>query len=163
MGEVKALTRFLVCKFRGKLIPGSMCISPKGPISSKILTEALKYLDHLNVFERRQYGPTPFGLLDGHESRLQLPFLEYINYQTPDEQSKLMFTLGTTNATYVWQVGDSCHKNGCWKMAMTVEKDALLYFKHIHSFEITYFDRCDILPLINWAWKKSFSRRDKNF
>ena len=73
----------------------------KGSISSEILTEALKYLDQLNVFERRQDGPTPFGLLDGHGSRLQLPFLEYINSSTPDEQRKWMFTLGTPNATDV--------------------------------------------------------------
>ena len=47
-------------------------------------------------------------------------------------------------------------------MAMTVEKDALLHFKHRHAFEITDFDRCNIVPLINWAWKKYFARRNKN-
>ena len=82
----------------GGWIPGLMCISPKRSIVSKILTEAIKYLDHLNVFERRQDGPTPFGLLDGHGSRLQLPLLEYINSTTPDEQRKWIFTLGTPNA-----------------------------------------------------------------
>ena len=56
-----------------------MCISYKGSLSTEILTEVLKYLDQLILFERRQDGPTPFGLLDGHVSRLQLPFLEYIN------------------------------------------------------------------------------------
>ena len=61
-------------------------MSPKGSIISKILTEALKYLDQLNVFEQRQYGPTPSVLLDGHGSIIQLPFLEYINSTTPYEQ-----------------------------------------------------------------------------
>ena len=46
-------------------------------------------------------------------------------------------------------------------MAMTVEKDALLHFKHRHAFESTDFDRCDIVPLINREWKKSFTIRDK--
>ena len=124
MVEGKILPGFPVCNFRGKLILGLMCMSPKGSISSEIINEALKYLDQLNVFEWRQYGPTPFGLLDGHGSRLQLPLLEYINSTTPDEQRKWIFTLGTPNAIDVWQVGDSCHQNGCWKMAMTVEKDA---------------------------------------
>ena len=139
-----------------------MYVSPQGKIRSEILTEALKYLDQLNVFERSQDGPTPFGLLDGHGSRLQLPFLEYINSMKPDEQSKWIFTLGNNNATDVWQLRYSCHNNGCWKMAMTVEKDALFHFKHRHSFESTDSYQCDILPLINRAWKKYFSRRDKN-
>ena len=152
MGEGKTLPGLPVCKLRGKLIPGLMCMYPKGSISSKILTEALKYLYHLNIFERRQYGPTPFGLLEGHGSRLHLPFLEYINSSTPDEQRKWMFTFGTPYATDVWQVGDSCHQNGCWKMAMTVEKDSLLHSKHGHAFESTDFDRCGIVPLINQEW-----------
>ena len=126
------------------------------------MTEALKYLDNLNVFERFQDGPTTFILLDGHGSRLQLPFLEYTNSSTNDKQRKLMFTLGTKNSADVWQVGDSCHQNGCWKMAMNVEKDALLHFKHRHAFESTDFDRCDIVPLIKRACKKYFSLRDNN-
>ena len=139
-----------------------MCMSLKGSIISKILTEVLKYLNQLNAFERCQYGPTPFGLLDVHGSRLQLPFLEYIKSSTTDEQRKWMFTLGTPNATDVWQVVDSCHQNGCWKMAMTVEKDAILYFKHRHAFESTDFDRYDIVPFINRSCNKSFARRENN-
>ena len=139
-----------------------MCMSPKGPISSEILTEALKYLDQLNVFQQRQYGPTPLGLLDGHGSRLQLPFLEYTNSSTPDEQRKWKFTLGTPNATYVWHAEDSCNQNGWWKIATTVEKDALLHFKQRHAFESTDFDRCNIVPFINWERKKYFAIRENN-
>ena len=75
MGEGKALPGLPVYNFRGKLIPGLICMSPKGSISSEILNEALKYLDHISVFGRRQDGPTPFGLFDGNGSRLPLPFL----------------------------------------------------------------------------------------
>ena len=50
MGELKGIPGFSLCKFRGKLIPGLMCMSPKVSVVSEILTEALKYLDHLNVF-----------------------------------------------------------------------------------------------------------------
>ena len=102
MGEGKALTGLPVYKFRGELIPGLMFMSHKGSISYDILTEALKYLDKLNVFERCQDGPTPFGLLDGHGIRLQLPFLEYINSTKSDEQRRLIFTLGTPNTIYFW-------------------------------------------------------------
>ena len=132
---------------------------PKGSISSKIITEALKYLYHLNIFDQRQYGPTPFGLLEGHGSRLQLPFLEYINSSTPYEQCKWMFTVRNPNATDIWQVGDSCHQNGCWKMAITVEKDARLHSKHRHAFESTDFDRCGIVPLINRELNKCFAKK----
>ena len=74
-----------------------------------------------------------------------------------------MFTLVNPNAIDFWQVGDSCNQNGCCKMAMTIEKDALSYFKNRHAFEITDFDRCGIVPLINRSWNKLFSIRDKNF
>ena len=47
-------------------------------------------------------------------------------------------------------------------MAMTVEKDSLIKFKHRHEFESTNFNLCKILPLINWAWNKSFVGREKN-
>ena len=107
MEEGKALPGLPVYKFRGKLIPGLMCMSPKGSIISEILTEELKYLDQLNLFERQQDGPTPFGLLEGHGSRLQLLFLVKINSSTPDELRKYMFTLRTPNATDAWQIGDS--------------------------------------------------------
>ena len=63
-----------------------MCMYPKISISSEIVTEVIKYLDQLNVFEWRKDVLTPFGLLEIHVSRLQLPFLEYINSTTPDGQ-----------------------------------------------------------------------------
>ena len=86
-------------QLRGESISGLMCMSPKVSISSDILTEALKYLVQLNFFERRQDVPTSFGLLYDHGSRLQLPFLEYINSTTPDGLIKWIQTLGTPNAT----------------------------------------------------------------
>ena len=163
MGEGRALHGLLVCKLWGKLIPDLMCISPKASIFFQILTKALKYLDQLNAFEGHQDVPTPFGLLDGHGSRLHLPLLEYIKSITPNKQSKWIFTLRTPNATDDWQVGDICHHNGFWNMAMTVEKDARLYFKHRHAFESTDFDQCNIVPLIDRSWNKSFSIREKNW
>ena len=74
----------------------------KVSISSEILTEALKYLDQFNVFERRQDGPTSFGLLEGHGIRLLLKFLEYINSTKTDGQRKWIFNLETPNLTDIW-------------------------------------------------------------
>ena len=45
IGEGKAFLGLTVCKFRGKSIPCLICMYPKESISSKILTEFLKYLD----------------------------------------------------------------------------------------------------------------------
>ena len=86
---------------------------PKGLISSDILSEAITYLDQLNVFEHTQDGQKPFELFDVHGSRIQLPFLEYINYTIPDVQSICIFTPRTTNTTNVWQIRNSCNQNGC--------------------------------------------------
>ena len=47
-------------------------------------------------------------------------------------------------------------------MAITVEKEALIRLKYRHKFEITDFDRCDIVPLIYQEWKKYLTRSDKN-
>ena len=74
---------------------------PQGTISSNILTEVLKYLDQLNVFEKHQDGPTPFGLLDGHGSRPQLLFLEYNNSKTPDGIINWIQTLRNLNVANV--------------------------------------------------------------
>ena len=109
-----------------------MCITPKGSTSYYILTKALKYLDQINLFERHQDGPTPFGLLDCYVSRTNLPFLGYINYTSPDGIRNCVFTLGTPNATDVWQLGDSSNQNVCQEMAMTVEKDTPILLKHRH-------------------------------
>ena len=70
IGEGKALPGLTLCKFRRKLILGLMCMYTKVSIRSDILTEALKYLDQLNVFKQRQDEPTPFVLLDSQGSRL---------------------------------------------------------------------------------------------
>ena len=132
MGDRKTLIGFPVWKFRGKSIPYLMCMSPKVSISSDILTEALNYLDQLNVLKRRQYGPAPIGLLDFHGSRPHLPLLEYINSKTSDGLRKWIQTIITPNDTNVWKVGDIRNNNRCWNMATTLEKDPLIQFKQRH-------------------------------
>ena len=50
--------------------------------------------------------------LDGYDSRLGLPFLNYIN--NPDH--KWFVSLGVPYATLYWKVGDSAELNGKFKM-----------------------------------------------
>jgi len=47
-------------------------------MTSTILKEVLVTLDRLEVFPKEN-GIKPILLVDGHSSRFQLPFLEYIN------------------------------------------------------------------------------------
>ena len=53
--------------------------SPGGGVTPQILTDILKTIDTLGVFHKeREEGVIPFLLLDGHQSRFSIPFLEYI-------------------------------------------------------------------------------------
>jgi hypothetical protein len=68
-----------VCYFRGKKIPPFVRWHETGSITSAYLKEALSTLDYLEVFDRKEGGVSPFLLLDGHLSRLEMPFLKYIS------------------------------------------------------------------------------------
>ena len=69
------------CNFRGQDIPCMVRWSPKGGITSQILADALAHIDAYNTFPRTN-GKYPFLLLDGHSSRFELPFLEYVTMKT---------------------------------------------------------------------------------
>ena len=161
-GPGKALPGLPTCRFCGKDVPGLLCHTPKGSVTSTILQKILERLDNLNVYPRTRDGPTPMLLLDGHDSRLQVEFLSYVN--KPNEFNRPIWKacISLPNGTAKWQVGDSEEQNGCWKMAMTREKDRLVQFKRRNQFPNTNFHKHDIVPLVNLAWKESFARKEKN-
>ena len=66
------------CTFRGKVVPALITSSKKGSITSDILKAAFQRLDELGVYTRTPFL-NPFALFDAHDSRLQVPFLRYIN------------------------------------------------------------------------------------
>ena len=66
------------CTFRGKEVDSLVTCSPKGSITSEILKQIFERLDDLGVYERTE-GRVPMALFDAHDSRLQVPFLRYIN------------------------------------------------------------------------------------
>ena len=148
-GPGKALPGLPTCTFHGKTIPALLAHTKKGSITSEILTKILKRLDELDVFERTADGPTPMLLLDGHDSQLQLEFLEYVNKDNQFGKPNWKACIGLPNGTSVWQVGDSKQQNGSWKTAMTRLKDELVLFKQRNFFESVDFKRHDIIPLIN--------------
>ena len=145
------------CKFRGKEIPALVRWNESGTITSEILVEVLSTLDVMNVIPRDS-KKKPFLLLDGHQSRLEIPFLEYIN--TPEDH--WVVCLGVPYGTALWQVGDSKEQNGSFNIAFTKAKQELLNLKIKKMAKDVSLRPTDLMPLINIAWKKSFARVDKN-
>jgi len=76
--------------------------SDNGSITSKILRDALAELDNRNLFPRKD-DLKPFLLVDGHGSRFELTFLEYI--LAPG--TEWIVCIGVPYGTSYWQVGDS--------------------------------------------------------
>lgn len=103
-----------VCQYRGKTIPALIRWNESATITSEILVEMLSTLDVLNVIPRDD-NIKPLLLIDGHKSRLEIPFLEYIN--TPTDH--WVVCLGVPYGTALWQVGDSKEQNGSFNIAMT--------------------------------------------
>ncbi len=156
-GHQKSFPGAPTCHFRGKDVPALIACSPKGSITSEILKEAFQRLDCLKIYERVPGGPTPFVLLDAHDSRLQVPFLRYVN----EEEHKWKVCIGLPNGTGKWQVGDSSEQNGQWKTEMTREKGKLILHKTRIGME-TVIAKSDAIPLINLVWPKSFARKTTN-
>ena len=145
-----------VCEFNGKKIPPFVRWHESGSITSEILKEALQTLDHLNIFNRDECL-SPLLLLDGHSSRLELPFLQYIN----NPKDHWVTCIGVPYGTALWQVGDSKEQNGSFNIGMTKAKQKLIEKKECLGLPPSLVDT-DLMVLINSAWSKSFARRDKN-
>jgi hypothetical protein len=126
------------CQFKGKEVPCVVCNTENGSITSELLVSFLKHMDALNLFPRDN-GVMPFLLLDGHGSRLELPFLKYIN----EPQHNWIVCIGVPYGTSYWQVADSLEQNGSYKMALATAKK-------------------NIVNVVNDAWKKSFAWLDYN-
>ena len=124
-GENKHYPGAPTCHFHGKDIPAFVCCSPGGGITSDLLTEMLKRMDGLDLFPRKEGGPKPFLLLDGHGSRFQIPFLRYIN----NLSTQWFVCIGVPNGTAYWQVGDSDEQNGSWKIHVAKAKNELVKYK----------------------------------
>ncbi len=111
------------CQFCGKDIPALVLWNKSELITSGILVEALRTLDVLNVIPRND-NIKPFPLLDGHGSRLEIPFLQYINY--PDYH--WVVCLGVPYGTAIWQVCHLKEQNSSFNIAFTKVKQNLLNY-----------------------------------
>jgi hypothetical protein len=140
------------CNYNGVDIPCFCCCSENGSITANLLVEMLKAMDSLKVFDRSD-GVSPFLLLDGHGSRFELPFLQYIN----NPLTHWNVCIGLPYGTSYWQVGDSSEQNGCFKMALTKYKRELLTRKELVGGEFA-IEKEDVACLVSRAWQDSFAR-----
>ena len=140
------------CHYNGVDVPCFCCCSENGSITADLLVEMLRAMDSLNVFDRTD-GISPFLLLDGHGSRFELPFLQYIN----NPLTHWNVCVGVPYGTSYWQVGDSSEQNGCFKMALTKYKRDLLTRKESVGGQFA-IEKEDVTCLVSRAWQDSFAR-----
>lgn len=146
------------CTYRGKEVPCLVCNTENGSITSDLLKLFLEKMDKLDLFPRNEHGTKPFLLLDGHGSRLELPFLQYIN--TPIHE--WVVCIGVPYGTSYWQVGDSAEQNGSYKMALTKSKRNLVLKKQRSCMNNPRIDTHEIMVVVNDAWNNSFARVEYN-
>ena len=145
------------CTVHGTRVPCMIRWSQKGSITSDILRDALKTLDHYKIFDRSQ-NKKPFLLLDGHGSRFELPFMEYVvNTNHP-----WVVCIGVPYGTSMWQVADSKQQNGSYKMALYKAKKYLLEQKMNYMIDPLTLVPTDIVPIVNMAWNSSFVNVENN-
>jgi hypothetical protein len=144
------------CIFNGKEIPCMVELSPGGGMTGKILTNIFKTLDELQVFERTN-GKRPFILLDGHATRFDCEFLNYVN----DDQHRWSVCIGVLYGTSLWQVGDSVYQNGRFKIRVTLYKEQLLQRRNDSMSQLELIPY-DIIPIVNYAWQGSFDNLENN-
>ena len=83
------------CKFNGKVVECLTFVSESGGITGDILVDILKCFDQIDLFPRVDGGPILVLIVDGHQSRLDPKFVEYIN----DSFHKWKVCLGVPYAT----------------------------------------------------------------
>jgi hypothetical protein len=142
------------CTYNGKEVKCYVNTSPKASITSAMLADMLSRIDIAGVFPREQDGPKPFLLLDGHHSRFEIPFLNYIH----DSQHEWVVCIGVPYGTHIWQVADSSEMNGAFKLGVTKAKKA--YF-NVKPVSCQTWSTTDIIPIINHAFPDSFGQVDK--
>jgi hypothetical protein len=132
-------------------VPAFVTNSESVGTTPKILAACLKKMDDANAFPRSGGIPNPFVLLDGHDSRSELPSLNYITDQTQQWE----VCLGLPNGTCIWQVGDSKQQHGSFKWELVKAKHEKIPEK-TDAHKEARFTKSDIAPLVNKVFPYSF-------
>ena len=99
----------------------------------------------------------PALIVDGHGSRLELPFVRYIN----DPNHTWVCCIGVPYGTALWQVGDAPEQNGAFNQALVRAKRDMMTLRELHDLPLS-LQPTDIMLLICQAWEKSFARIESN-
>jgi hypothetical protein len=156
MGPGKQYPCGPTCSYEGKDIPCMVEFNPGGGINATILTNIFRTLDKLNIFSREE-GIRPFVLLDGHSTRFDIEFLEYIN----DSDHRWSVCIGVPYGTSLWQVGDSVYQNGQFKVRITVKKEKILDVRSMKQMGLEILTT-DIIPIVNYGWSGTFDNVQTN-
>ena len=144
------------CSFRGKEVPTFCAWSENGSVTSEILADILRRLDEYEVCDRTN-GVKPFLLLDGHGSRFELPFLDYII----DPAHEWVVCIGVPYGTALWQIADSSEQNGTFNIGSAKAKRKIVQENQTHSVP-PYIYPHDIIRIVKPAWKDSFANTSNN-
>ncbi len=96
-------------------------------------------------------------IVDGHQSRLDPLFVEYIN----NKEHKWKVRLGVPYATTLWQVGDASEQNGFVKSEWYREKAKLLVWKSEHGLPRAIRPE-DVMPIMNRIFSKAYGNETNN-
>ena len=121
------------------------------------MKDILETIDHLEVYQRTP-GKRPLLLVDGHHSRLEYEFVNYIN----NTDHLWSVCIGVPYCTDLWQVGDAAEQNGALNIASVVEKRKIMQEKENVMYNRPTIEPYDIMRIVNEGWKHSFARVDSN-
>ena len=112
------------CKYMNQDIPALVACNESGTVTSPILVQALTHIDKYAPLHRT---PTSnrFLLVDGHDTRFQQDFLDYVN----NDVSRWFCCIGLPYNTKLWQVGDAEQINGKFSAEITRTKRELIKTK----------------------------------
>jgi hypothetical protein len=144
------------CSYEGKTIPCMVAFNVGGGISATILTDIFRTLDKSEIFSPKN-ELRPFVLLDGHSTRFDLEFLNYIN----NNAHKWSVCIGVPYGTSLWQVGDSSYQNGQLKVKVTKKKEQILETRSTKQMGVEVIPT-GIIPIVNYAWCGSFDNTETN-
>ena len=138
-------------------IPTFIAASPSGGITPQILVDLMKHLDHYayNDLRLRFPGVTPVPLLDGHGSRFDPAFINYIT----DPDHRWAACGGVPNWTNGWQAGDAEQVNGHLQTEAVKEKRAIMEVKQRLCMPPT-LQPTDVAPIVSKITDRVFSNKD---
>lgn len=158
-GEGELFPGLPSCIFKGVRIPGYLTFSESGGITASILTNIFRRLDELAIYDAdRANGCIPFVLLDGHGSRFDIEFLQYVN----DPSHRWNVCLGVPYGTALWQVADSSQQNGHFKMLLNMAKRKLFRKRMDSCLQDMHLVKTDIVPLVRECFMTAFGNVESN-